>query len=377
MGNHDNTERVFALSTPQDDFKTAKAPSGENYRQIVKEGNEGVKFTSPNTSNAGESTGSAGGTRTTKGRDDAEFSGTERATFQGLGVKAFDSFGNVETTTVAAGVYKHVFTCFDSHVVKTLIARTLAQKVAEPALPANVVDDYLYPSMTAESLAFMMPHSADKPNLMMEWAYRGSGKQTEPSGVQFFGTGKNVVLDSEFGEDYIHEASGKMKFNDAPAFGGSGYELECGFYEFKAAVANNLNTEIGYSAGCAEFQDGTTGSGAIRGEMPITTQNVSTEFTAKLTEGIKNNVDPNKLMKNGTPFSYEIEFLGELIDATNKHSAKFIFDKCVAQNVEYPEIDSVIGIKAEAELLYVDNVMPFRLELITNVADFSTFVKLS
>jgi len=373
------SQGVIAVSPPQSDYNTGVAPatSPANFRQIV--ASEFIvppDYNSPNVSNQGQATGSAYGTKTSKGRADASGSFDIYLTFQELGFWAHRSFGVTGTPTdLSSGdAFLQKFSLFNPQTNRNLPAWMLAAKLSEPALSANKVYDYKFRGCKVGSFGVSTPHSAEQPYLMGSVEWNGSGKR-EAGDVKFFGSGKHVLGTGagELDEPKIPE-NGRCFLNTEPGFAGSNYNTGCDFYDFKATIQENLNLDIGYS-GCAKFQDDNdAGSAQIRGDLPVTEQMVELEFTMKLTPELRQNFDFEALREAGTEISGRWLFTGPEIVTGFNYAANFTLNSFRIGSIEYPTIDGVRGIRIVTQPQAISSVMPFELELTTPVPDFAAFV---
>jgi hypothetical protein len=379
MGNTvTESQGVMAASLPQSDYNTGVTPDDDplNFRQQVANSYISVpEFSSPNVGNQGEATGSPYSTKNNKGRDDASGSFDIYLSFEDLGFWAYRSFGDYTPSLITAGVYRHIFRLLNPHISRELAAWVMACKLNEAALSANEVYRKKFRGCKVETIQFSTPHSAEKPYLMANVAWHGSGK-IEDNNVKFFGAGKHVYGTGagEFsGEQRIPE-NGTMNIYSEPAKSGTAYALGCDFYNFQANINENLNLDIGYS-GCQKFQvDSDPASGQIRGSLPITEQTAGVEFSAKLTPELKAAADFEALRLTGTELSADWTFLGKLITGIHYQKATWSLNKFTIGQLSYPTIDSVRGINIVTQPEAVGAVMPLELEIISPVADFSTFV---
>lgn len=371
------SQGVMAVSVPQSDFNTAVTPNTTpNFRQIIANSYIGVPdFQSPNVGNAGEATGSPYSTKNNKGRDDASGSFDIYLTFEELGFWAYRSFGDYAVALITSGVYRHTFKLLNPQLVRTLPSWGLAAKLNEAALSSNEVYNKKFRGCTVESFGVSTPHSADKPYLMGNVAWHGSGKR-DAGDVKFFGAGKHVMGTGSgelSGEQRIPE-NGTMNIYSQPAKAGTTYALGCDFYNFQATITENLNLDIGY-AGCSQFQTANDPSTAqIRGSMPITEQAAAVEFSAKITPELKAAADFETLRDAGTFLSADWTFLGKLISGANYQQAKFSLNSFTIGGLSYPTIDSVRGIQITTQPQAIGSIMPLELEIISPVATFATFV---
>lgn len=372
------SQGVMAASAPQSDFNTAITPTSAptNFRQVISNSFISVPdFASPNVGNAGEATGSPYSTRNNKGRDDASGSFDQFLTFEDLGFWAYRAFGDYTVALITSGVYRHTFKLLNPQVSRALPVWTLAAKLNEAALAANEIYNYKFRGCTIESFGVSTPHNAEKPYLLGNIAWHGSGKR-DAGDVKFFGAGKHVMGTGSgelSGEQRIPE-NGTMNIYSQPSKGGTTYALGCDFYNFAATINENLNLDIGY-AGCSQFQTANDPtSGQIRGSMPITEQAVTVQFSAKQTPELRAAADFEALRTSGAFLSADWTFLGKLISGGNYQQAKFSLNSFTIAGLSYPTIDSVRGIQIETQPQAISSVMPFELEIISPVANFSTFI---
>ncbi|MCD9188237.1 MAG: hypothetical protein LUM44_17610 [Pyrinomonadaceae bacterium] len=373
------SQGVMAVSPAQSDYNTGVTPATTpaNFRQEVAASYISVpEFASPNVGNQGEATGSAYSTKNNKGRADASGSFDIFLTFEELGFWAYRSFGDYTVAAVVSGVYRHTFKLLNPQLVRELPAWMLAVKLNEAALSSNEVYNKKFRGCKVETIQFSTPHNAEKPYLTANVAWHGSGKR-EAGDVKFFGSGKHVIGtgSGELGTEQRIPENGTMSIYSQPSKGGTAYALGCDFYNFQASINENLNMEIGYS-GCQKFQiDNDPTSAQIRGSLPITEQVAAVEFSAKLTPELKAAADFEALMEAGTALSADWTFLGKIIGATiYNQKATFSLNKFTIGGISYPTIDSVRGIQIATQPEAVSSVMPLELEIISPVADFSTFV---
>lgn len=366
-------QSIFALGRIQTDYQTEAVIADNSFRQLVKEGYDKPVFSSPNVTNAGQSTGSPFATKVSKDKDDVTFSGTERASFQSLGFHAVGAFGSYPApTSPVAGVYIHNFALLNPFVNDVLPVRPLVSKIGEPAISINRLFDARFPSMAYEKITFSS--EGDNPNLQISADWRGSGKRVIPSGVQFYGSGKDVVLDEEMVENYIRKTSGILTLHNAASLEGSTVLPGCDFRDAVITINENLNAAAGYN-GCALFQDGNADRGAIRGSMRSTGQTVEWSATLVLTPDIVNNFDPVGKLYSGAVFSSQFYFAGAQIVVGHFHEATFTLNKAVVASAELIELDGgTQGLRIVAEPLAVGGTMPLTLAMRSNVADFNTYV---
>lgn len=367
-------QSVFALGKLQTNYTTEVAIANDGFRQLVKEGYDKPVFSSPNVSNQGQSTGSPYATKISKDKDDVTFSGTERGTFQSLGFHAVGAFGVYATPSVvsAGAVWLHTFTLLNPFVSDILPCRPLASKIGEPAVSSNRIFDARFPSMVYSQIAFQA--EGEQPDLQIASEWVGSGKRVIPAGVQFYGSGKDVLLDSEITENYIRKTSGVLTLNTAAALGGTDVLPGCDLRDTVIRINENLNLEAGYN-GCALFQDDNPDMGAIRGSCRSKGQTVEFETTMVLTPDIVTNFDPVAKLYSGASISMKIVFTGALITGAYYHTATFTLNKAVLSNVELIDIDDgTQGIRLVTEPMAVNDTMPLSLAIQTDVADFNTYV---
>ena len=367
-------QSVFAWGKVQTNYTTEVAIANDGFRQICKEGYDKPVFSSPNVNNQGYSTGSAFATKTTKDKDDVTFSGTERATFESLGFHAVGAFGTVAAPTevVEDTVFTQLFSLLDPFVTDQLPCRPLVSKVGEPALEANRIHDVRFPSMTCEQISFS--NEGNSPDMQINGSWRGSGKRVNPSGVQFYGAGKDVLHDDEMTEHFIKRTAGTLTLNDDESMGGTDVELGCDFRSTNITINEELLADAGYE-GCALFQDDDPNKGAIRGSMRTKGQTVTFETIAVLSPGLVTDFDPVEKMIAGAVISAELKYIGGVINESHDFEATFTLNKAVIATAELVEVDGgTQGIKITTEPLAVGNIMPLTLLIKSDVPNFNAYV---
>ncbi|HXG84089.1 MAG TPA: hypothetical protein VNI84_08685 [Pyrinomonadaceae bacterium] len=379
---YSSKQSLFAFGPRQTNFQTEAANAVNNWRFLVKEGYAKASFDSPNVNNAGESTGLALPDKTYKDKDTSGFSAVEQLTFQLLGIRANDAFGVTATpVVVVAGatgapplVIRHRFSLLDPFTSAALPARALASKVAEPAVASNEIYNARFPSMTYNR--FTISDSGDKPNLTLDSEWVGSGQMTEPSGIQFYGTGKHVLgtATGEINETPINKRSGVTTIYPQAGYLGTAILTNCLSRGVTNTINENLNTDGGY-AGCALFQDGDPRKGAIAGSLDSTGQTVAYEITLVADSDILQGFKVNQRLKAGTEFSMKTAYTGPVISGAETHKATFGLSRAVIASAEWVDLEGgTQGIRIVTEPLANGNFSPFDLELISNVADFNTYV---
>ncbi len=371
---YSSKQSIFAFGPHQTDYQNQAANLPNNWRFIVKDGYAKAGFESPNVNNAGESTGLALPDKTTKDKDSSSFSAQEQLTFQLLGLRANDAFGVTATPValIANTVWKHLFSLIDPFVGAALPSRPLASKVAEPAVSTNSIYDALFPSMTYSS--FAISDGGDKPNLQLASEWTGSGQLTEPSGIQFYGAGKHVkgTAAGEINETPINKRSGLTTIYPQAEYAGTPIGTNCLVRGISATITENLN--VNYE-GCARFQDDDVSKGAIAGSADSTGQTIAYEITVLADADLLQAFNVHGRMKAGTKFSLKTAYTGPVISGAETHKATFGLSRAVIASVEWVEVEGgTQGIRIVTEPLASGNTTPFSLELITNVADFNTYV---
>lgn len=369
------SQSICAWGKIQTDYNTMQAVADDTFRLIEKEGYDKPKFSSPNVTNEGYSTGSVFATKSSKDRDNTEFSATERATFETLGFHAVSGFGKVgNPTTVLApsggdpGVYTQLFELLDIFVSNNLPCRPLASKIGEPALAANIIHDALLPAMTPQQMSFQ---SGDKPDLQIAASWIGSGQLTEPSGVQFYGAGKDVKEATN--EHYVKKTAGTFDLYPDASFSGTPLSINCDFRGVNIVIDENLDTEGGYW--CGKFQDNDKNQGMIRGSCPTKGQKVQFDFTMVLTPALKNDFALISKLKKGTPFSGKLKYIGSPIVGIHNHEATFSLTKALIAEADFVPLDGGIqGVKITTTPMAIGNVMPLSLLLKTAVPNFNTYI---
>jgi len=156
--------------------------------------------------------------------------------------------------------------------------------------------------------------------------------------------------------------------------GGTASAMGCDFRDVSIKIDEGLNTEVGYN-GCGKFQDQTNpNSGAVRGQMPVTKQMASVEFTVLFSPEVLANFNPEDKLDVGTEFSTSFVYTGPLFDETNNHKATFDINRAVIETLSFPIVDGVRAVRVTTKLLAVGDTMPLSLTLDTNVANFNSYV---
>ncbi len=375
---YSSPQALLAFGPHQTNFQTVVAPSSspKNYRQIIKEGYEFATYESGSTDNAGESTGYAFPDEIYPTRDTTSFSAVEQLTYQLLGIRAYDAFGVVATETVATGVYKHTFSLLDPTVAASLPSRPLAVKGGgEPTLETNQIYNALMPSMTVNRFTITADSSSDKPNLQSNTEWQGSGQFTSPSGVSFYGT-SNVWFKGDLAAGHktnINKLGGVVSFYNSVNLGGSPITTDCIVRSQTTTINENLNVDGGYGV-CGLFQDNDPSKGAIASSLDTGGQTVDASLTMDADSQFLIDFDFYNRLKQKTPFSMKTVYTGPVISGGNTHKATFTFNKVVITGHGFPDVaGGKRGLSLTLASLASGNVMPFSLELVTNVADFATY----
>lgn len=375
MATYKTTQNLFARGPHQTDYKTETAIADNSFRQIVQQGYSKPQYDSPNVPNEGESTGTAYSSITYKDKDMVAWQGVqEQLTFQLLGLLAYDAFGVTTTAVIDAfgGVFKHTFKLLDPHVSNVLPVRPIFAKTGDPVLDANNIYNKRYPSMMVS--AFSLTDSGDKPNLVSTTDYQGSGAEIDPSGVQPYGAGKDIVHQTEYSpfEEPIRK-KGLATIYPAANLGGTAIATDCLMKSFSASINENLDQENAYN--CVRYQDGNNKLGQIAGQMYVGRQEVSYEFTMIADSAMIAAFDLKNRLKAGTEFSLKNLFEGSVFFNTFKHEAVLKLMKAKIASINWQEVGGgTEGFTIQTQPLSNGNVMPLELDVQTNVADFATYI---
>lgn len=368
-------QSIFAFGRHQTDLQTEVAIADDTFRWITKEGYAKAAFDSPNVANEGESTGLSFPDETYKDKDTTSFSANEQLTYQLLGIRAYDAFGVAATPSVVetAAAWLHTFSLLDVFTGATLPSRPLASKIAEPAISGNKIYDARLPGMTYQR--FTISNGGDKPNLTVDSEWVGSGVFIDPSAVQFFGAGKDVVGRSELtAEEAIPRRGGVAVLYPEDDFGGTPIPTVCLIRDVSLTINENINVDAGYE-GCGLFQDDDPTKGAVAGELISEGQTVDFEFTIVADSDIIQDMTLHERIKTGLEFSLDWTFTGSIIAGTTPHSAVFKLNRAVISSHEWVAIEGgQQGIRIQCQPLASGNIMPLTLELTTDVADFATYI---
>ena len=377
-------QAIFALGPHQANFQTDAVfdDDPKNCRQIVKEGYDFAEFDSASVDNAGESTGSALPDEIYPTRDSTRASAVQQLSFQLLGIHAFDAFGIVTTEVVLANqVWKHTFELLDPFINAILPCRPLIIKGGgEVAVQANQIYDALMKSMTYSRFTLTADSSSQKPNLQLSSEWVGSGQFTEPSNLQFFGTGGKVIGRKDIIAAHnarINKFGGVVTFYPEEEFAGGAIATDCIVRNFSTSIDEGLNVEGGYGV-CGLFQDGDPTKGAIAGSLDTGGQKVDSSVTMDADSDFISDFELYERIKKKTPFSMKTVYTGDIITGAHRHKATFLYRKAAVVGHGFPEIaGGKRGLNLNLGMLSQGNKQPFALELITNVADFGTYMGLA
>lgn len=360
---------IFALSAiPQTNYQTplAGTSSPKNFRQIEKNDRNLSKYTPAAADNRGYSTGTPYPTRRTLEAHDFDASFTEDMSSQLLGERARAGFGTIETEVVEPGeAWKHTFEMLNPQNSAQLPAYGYAEKTAESGSRPTAYDAR-YDSLVCGNFA---ASGSGKSLLQLATQWKGSGKRTVPSGVQFFGVGSEVILIEDMVQNYFRNTAAAMKLYPQVALGGSVHNFNCNFRDFQATINWNLLVEAGY-LGCGLYQTtGNSESGAIRGKCEVGDPTVQFNFTVVEEDGYVD--DLYAFLQSMSSISARLDYEGSIITGSVKHKASWILNAANIVDIEHAPQDGENGFRITTEPLALGQDMPFTLELINNVSSYA------
>ena len=279
----------------------------------------------------------------------------------------------------AGAVWKHIFSLLDVFNTSQLPSRPLHQKIGEPALNANQVHDRNISSMVYETLR--ITDETDQADLQIESAWRGSGRVLETLNaatyVAFYGGSKNVWHYDDIAAAHkipINRRSAVVTIYPQIDFGGTPIATTCLTRGFGIELNENLNVDAGYE-GCAFFQDDDPEKGAVAGSMTSQGQTVSANLNLVADSAIIQALAPLEKAKTSDEFSVTIEFDGPVISGADTHNLIFKMNKVAVESLGDPAVTGgQQGIALGLKLLDSNAIPPLTAELITNVADFATYI---
>ncbi len=354
-----NNQRRYAISRlKQSDYFTATAPNSlapYNLEQLLLKDTPGQNFANYSVrvqNNQGYSTGSDFATDQWLTAHDVDRQGIDfDVSSESIGRLLYYSLGSVASSTLSLGTaYSHVFTPQNpTSTNRQLPAFTYVEQIGSE-------HDVLYPSCVMDTLSI----SGDSLNRIMgSGAFRGSGKRTSPSAVNFgtqVGAAQNL--------NYFYNTQVAVSFT--PVFGGSGNALNytCDYDNFSFVIRNGLSPESGYRAGCGKYQvTGDSTSGAIRSEMLFGQRDIDLSFTVRL------NTSSNEYyyLQNQKFLTGNITMTGGSIPGSGgiTHLLKIAFDKVAMETaVIGAEADNMITLQVSLQPL-VTTANPFKAVEVT------------
>lgn len=367
MANESNN--IFALTAvPQADYqtKTVPATTPKNYRQIEKTDRQFAKYMVQTSDNKGNATGTPFPTRKTIESHDVTTTISEELTSQLLPERAYAAMGLIETEELEPDeAWKHTIEMMNPQNSAQLPAYAYVEKEGESASRPNA-HSKLYPSMVSDGWTV----SGDgKALLKSELAMVGSGNQTSPSGVNFYGVSSHVILLEDLvKQNFFRNSVADLKLYPEAELGGTVFNVQCGFRNFQLVINPNLKKDSGY-LGCGLFQTaGDPESGAVRGKCEIGDWTVQFNFTALFNDSY----DPIPKMKTMETISGRLDYVGKPIVDAIAHKASFILNAANIADIEHAPQDGDNAWRITTEPLALGQVMPVSIEVINDVESYTT-----
>jgi hypothetical protein len=347
-----NNQRRYAISRiAQTDYSTATAPNTGptfNLQQMLLKDTAGQNFANYSVkvqNNQGYSTGSDFASEQWLTAHDVDRQGMDfDVCSETIGRLLFYAFGSVSTSIVSLGTaYSHSFTPQNpTTATRQLPAFTYVEQIGGE-------HDVLYPSCVIDTLSI----SGDSLNRIMgSTSFRGSGKRTSPSSVNFatqVGPSANL--------NYFYNTQVAVNFDSLTS--GTPLHYTCDYDNFSFTVRNGLNPDGGYRAGCGKYQvSGDSTSGAIRSEMLFGQRDIDLSFTVRMNTSSKE-YDYLQTQKLLTGY---IILTGGLIPASGgvSNSLKINFDRVAMETaVIGAEADNIVTLQVSLQPL-VTSANPFK-----------------
>lgn len=370
MGYDSNdSANLFCLTAiPQADYQTnlAGSTSTKKHRQIEKSDRQIAKFTTATGDNKGYSTGTPFPTRKTLESHDVSISLQEDLTSQLLVERAYAAMGVIDTVEVDTGAsWKHTVELLNPQNAAQLPAYGYAEKFGESASRPDA-HSKAYPSMVCDGWSVNGEGtSVLKSNMSMV----GSGKQTSPAGITFFGGSSHVILLEDIvKKNFFRNSAAKLKLYPQAELGGTVFNVNCGFRNFQLSINPNLKKTEGY-LGCGLFQtSGNSESGAIRGKCEIGDWAVTFNFTIIADDAY----DPLPKLRDMASMSAQLDYEGKTITGSTKHKASFILNAANIVDVEHTPLEGKNAWRITTEPLAIGQDMPFKLEVTNDVQSYTT-----
>ncbi|HRH40389.1 MAG TPA: hypothetical protein PKY82_02005 [Pyrinomonadaceae bacterium] len=370
MSESNESVNLFCLTAvPQADYQTNLAASSvsKKHRQIKKKDRQFANYTVQTSDDKGSSTGTSFPTEKRIESHDVTINLTEDLTSQLLPERAYAAMGLIDSEEVDVDKsWQHTIEILNPQDSAQLPAYGYAEKAGESASRPNA-HNKAYPSMVSDGWTV---NGEGKAILTSTLAMCGSGKQTSPSGITFFGGGSQVILlEDVVKKNYFRNSAGKLKLYPEKELGGTVFNVNCAFRNLQLSINPNLQKEAGY-LGCGLFQTaGDSESGAIRGKCEIGDWMVQFNFTVIADDAY----DPFPKLKTMQSISAQLDYEGATIPTTTtKHKASFILNAANIVSIEHTIVDGKNGWRITTEPLAIGQVMPFKLVVINDVESYST-----
>jgi hypothetical protein len=334
-----NNQRRYAISrVPQSEYSIATSPNSSapyNFQQIILKDTPGQNFANYSVrvqNNQGYSTGSDFATEQWLTAHDVDRQGMDfDLSSENIGRLLYYAMGVDAINSPESEIYTHSFLLKDpSTATRQLPVFSYLEQI-------GTEHNVLYPSCVIDTLTI----SGDSLNRVMgSCAFKGSGKRTSPSGVNF---STQVGLAQSL--NYFYNTQVAISFEDVNEVLDP-LNYQCDYDNFSLTIRNELNPDSGYRAGCGKYQvdnDGT--SGVVRSEMLFGQRDIDLSFTVRMNQSSKEYayLQKQKLL-SGT-----ITLTGPTISDSYKHRLIFSFDQAAMEAV-------VIGAEA-------DNIVTLQVSL--------------
>jgi hypothetical protein len=359
---HNNQRRYAIGRLKQSDYSTATAPNSSapyNLEQLLLKDTPGQNFANYSVrvqNNQGYSTGSDFATEQWLTAHDVDRQGMDfDVSSESIGRLLYYTLGSVTTTTPATGVYNHLFVPQNPNTAgRQLPAFSYVEQIGSE-------HDVLYPSCVVDTLSI----SGDSLNRIMgSCTFRGSGKRTSPSSVNFatqVGPAQNL--------NYFYNTQVLIDFD--PLTTGTNLSYTCDYDNFSFVIRNGLNPEGGYRAGCGKYQtNGDSSSGVIRSEMLFGQRDVDVSFTVRLNQASKE----YEYLQTQKLLTGVIQMEGATITGSHKHRLIIGFDQVAIETaVIGAEADNIVTLQVSLQPL-VTTGNPSRAVAVTLINAASSYL---
>lgn len=354
---------LFIGCIPQTNYATATAaaagPPKSYIEEVVVDESFG-KLEPKVQNNQGHSTGVRFPTESWTEAWDSTFGYTVELSAQNAG-RYFHAGLGTTTSTTAGGKTTHVHKPLDTAAAGLQMPPySLVEQLAPSAGGINK----LWPSMLCEELDIEANGTG---RLRAKVSWRGSGEETDPSGV----TNPTHVTGVQGTQYYFFNTMAKLNFGaDSTA---SAEDITCDYESFKLNIKNEYMNDAGYRPGCPRyFNSSKKELGVIRSELLLKDSVYTPEFTLRL----RANQPEHLRLRRREAFSLAIILTGDDIAGSSPAAAfslRFDFPITKFQMVEKTVSDKLVMVTVKPEILYSKSASQIVVvTLVNNVTSYTT-----